>query len=157
VDKVLGGGFDWRIEPVRGAEVSFDHTIAFEGKRSLKISFNGKENVDFAHVFQYVSLKPNQRYSLKAHLKTKALTTRSGIKLEIMGIGPAFYGSSEALTGDNDWREVSISFETPKKSQGGVVKIRRERTDKFDRFISGAVWLDNVRIIVEKRGKYAES
>jgi hypothetical protein len=157
VDKVLGGGFDWRIDPIRGAEVSFDRTVAFEGKRSLKISFNGKENVDFAHVFQYVSLKPNQRYLLKAHLKTKALTTQSGIKLEIMGIGPAFYRASEALTGDNDWRELSISFATPKKSQGGLVKIRRERTDKFDRFISGAVWLDNVCIIAEKRGKYAES
>ena len=150
VDKVLGGGFDWRIEPIRGAEVSFDYTVARGGKRSLKISFNGKENVDFSHVFQFVSLKQNHRYLLQAHLKTKALTTQSGIKLEIMGIGPAFYRASEPLTGDNDWRELSISFETPKKSQGGVVKLRRERTDKFDRFISGTVWVDNVRIFEEK-------
>jgi hypothetical protein len=68
----------------------------------------------------------------------------------MIGIGPAFYGASELLTGDNDWRELSISFETPKKSQGGVVKFRRERTDKFDRFISGTVWVDNVRLIAEK-------
>ena len=156
-DKVLGGGFDWRIEPIRGAEVSFDSTVAREGKRSLKISFNGKENVDFSHVYQFVSLKPNRKYLVRAHLKTKALTTQSGIKLEIVGIGPVFYRASEPLTGDNDWRELSISFETPQKSQGGVVKIRRERTDKFDRFISGTVWLDNVRIIEEKRGKYVES
>jgi hypothetical protein len=157
VDKVLGGGFDWRIEPIRGVEVSFDRTVAMEGKRSLKISFNGKENVDFSHVFQFVSLKPNHRYLLKAHLKTKALTTRSGIKLEIVGIGPAFYRASETLTGDNDWRELSIPFETPKESQGGIVKFRREPTDKFDRFISGTAWVDNVRILEEKRGKYAES
>ena len=157
VDKVLGGGFDWRIEPIRGAEVSFDRTVSMEGRRALKISFNGRENVDFSHVFQYVSLKPNHRYSLRAHLKTKALTTQSGIKLEIAGIGPAFYRASEPLTGDNDWRELSISFETPPKSQGGIVKVRRERTDKFDRFISGTVWLDNVRLIEAKRGKYAES
>ncbi len=157
VDKVMGDGFDWRIEPISGVEVFFDHTVAKEGKRSLKISFNGKENVDFSHVFQFVSLKPNHKYLLKAHLKTKALTTQSGIKLEIVGIGPAFYRTSETLTGDNDWRELSISFETPEKSQGGVVKFRRERTDKFDRFISGTVWIDNVRIIEEKRGKYAES
>jgi hypothetical protein len=156
VDKLLGGGFDWRIEPIRGAEVSFDRTVAREGERSLKISFNGKENVDFGHVFQFVSWKPDHRYLLKAHLKTKALTTRSGIRLEVVGIGPAFYGATEPLTGNNDWRELSISFETPKKSQGGVVKIRRERTDKFDRLISGAVWLDNVLLVEEKRGKYAE-
>lgn len=157
VDRVLGGGFDWRIEPIRGAEVSFDRAIAMEGKRSLKISFNGKENLDFAHVFQFVSLKPKHRYILRAHLKTDALTTRNGIKLEIMGIGPAFYGSSESLTGDNDWKELTISFATPKESQGGVVKFRRESTDKFDRFISGTVWIDNVRLNEEKRGKYAGS
>jgi hypothetical protein len=157
MDKVFGGGFDWRFESIRGAEVSFDPTIAMEGKRSLKISFNGKENVDFGQVFQFVSLKPNQRYSLKAHLKTKALTTQSGIRIEIVGIGPAFYGASVPLTGDNDWRELSFFFETPPKSQGGVVKLRREKSDKFDRLLSGTVWLDNVRITEEKRGKYAES
>jgi hypothetical protein len=102
-------------------------------------------------------LKPNQRYSLKAHLKTKALTTQSGIRIEIVGIGPAFYGASVPLTGDNDWRELSFFFETPPKSQGGVVKLRREKSDKFDRLLSGTVWLDNVRITEEKRGKYAES
>jgi len=157
MDKVFGGGFDWKIESIRGAEVSFDPTVAVEGERSLKISFNGKENVDFSHVFQFVSLKPNQRYLLKAHLKTKALTTQSGIRIEIVGIGPGFYGASEPLTGDNDWRELSFFFETPPKSQGGIVKLRRERTDKFDRLLSGTVWLDNVRITEEKRGKYAES
>ena len=52
--EILGGGFDWKIINVPGAEVSFDHSMAFEGKRSLKIVFNGKENVDFRHVYQFV-------------------------------------------------------------------------------------------------------
>ena len=149
VEKSLGGGFDWRIEPIAGAEVSFDREVAFEGNRSLRIRFNGKENLDFHHVFQFVALKPNQRYLLKARVKTNAVTTKSGIKLEIHGIGPAFYGASEPLTGETDWRELSVSFATPSRSQGGVIRFRRERTDKFDRFISGTVWIDNVRIIEE--------
>jgi len=146
-EEVLGGGFDWRIDPVPGAGTSFDHTIAFEGKSSLKISFSGKENVDFHHVYQFVSLKPNQRYILKAHVKTKALTTKSGIKLEFAVIGPAFTASSQSLTGDNEWKELTVPFGTPDKSEGGIVRLRRERTDKFDRFISGTVWIDNVRLV----------
>ncbi|NWF54681.1 MAG: carbohydrate binding domain-containing protein [Syntrophaceae bacterium] len=157
MDRVLGGGFDWKIEAVRGAEVAFDRTFAREGERSLKIFFDGKENVDFSQVYQFVSLKPSRKYSLRAHLKTKALTTQNGVKLEIVGIGPAFYQASEPLIGDNDWKEVSLSFETPPQSQGGVVKVRRERTDKFDRFISGTVWIDNVRLVEDRRGKHAES
>ena len=145
--EILGGGFDWKMINVPGAEVSFDHSVTFEGKSSLKIVFNGKENVDFWHVYQYVSLKPNSEYILKAYMKTKAVTTQSGLKIEISGVGPAFYGASGSLIGDNDWKELMVAFRTPPQSQGGVVRVRREKTDKFDRFISGTVWLDNVSLI----------
>jgi hypothetical protein len=80
-------------------------------------------------------------------MKTQAITTKSGLKIEIYGIGPAFYKGSEALTGDNDWKELMVAFRTPPQSQGGMVRIRREKvTGKFDRFISGTAWLDNVRL-----------
>jgi hypothetical protein len=80
---------------------------------------------------------------LKANMKTKEVTTKSGLKIEISGVGPAFYKASEPLIGDNDWRELLVAFRTPAQSQGGLVKIRRDRTEKFDRFISGTIWLDN--------------
>jgi hypothetical protein len=142
-EKILGGGFDWKIGKVPGAEISFDPSMTFEGKFSLKIVFNGKENVDFAHVYQFVPLKPDTEYVLKANMKTQAVTTKSGLKIEISGIGPAFYKASEPLIGDNEWKELMVTFRTPAQSQGGLVRIRRERTGKFDRFISGTVWLDH--------------
>lgn len=145
-EKILGGGFDWKLINVPGAEVSFDHSVAFEGKSSLKIVFSGKENLDFRHVYQFVALKPDTDYLLKAHMKTKAVTTKSGLKIEILGIGPAFYKASESLIGDHGWKELMVTFRTPAQSRGGLVRIRREKTDKFDRFISGAVWLDNVQL-----------
>ena len=145
-EKILGGGFDWKIVNVPGVDISFDHSIAFEGKSSLKIAFNGKENVDFQHVYQCVALKPNTEYVFKAHMKTKGITTKSGLKIEISGIGPTFHGVSESLIGDNGWRELTVAFRTPAQSQGGVVRVRREKTDKFDRFISGTIWIDNVQL-----------
>lgn len=149
-EKILGGGFDWRIASVPGAKVSFDQKVAFAGKSSLKIVFDGKENVDFRHVYQFVTLKPDQEYLLSARLKTEAVTTKSGIKLEITGIGGGFHKSSEALTGDNDWQELSLSWHTPKDIRGGIVRLRREKTAKFDRFIAGTVWVDNVQLIEKK-------
>jgi tetratricopeptide (TPR) repeat protein len=145
-EKVLGGGFDWKIEKVSGAETSFDHSTVFEGKSSLKIGFNGKENVDFYHVYQFVPLKPNTEYVLRANMKTQAITTKSGLKIEISGVGPAFYKASEPLIGDNEWRELIVPFRTPAQSQGGQVRVRRNRTDKFDRYISGTVWVDNIQL-----------
>jgi hypothetical protein len=149
--EILGGGFDWKMINVPGAEVSFDHSMAFEGKRSLKIVFNGKENVDFHHVYQLVALKPNTEYVLKAHMKTKGVTTKSGIRIEISGVGPAFYGASESLIGDNGWKELMVAFQTPPQSQGGVFRVRRAKTDKFDRLISGTVWIDNISLTERKQ------
>jgi hypothetical protein len=148
-EKVLGGGFDWKIENVSGAEISFDSSTAFEGKNSLKIIFHGKENVDFHHIYQFVPLKSNTEYVLKAHMKTEAITTKSGPKIEIIGRVRPFQGGSEILTGDNEWKEVAFAFKTPAQLQGGIVRIRREKTDKFDRFISGIAWIDEV-ILMEK-------
>jgi hypothetical protein len=144
--EILGGGFDWKMKDVPGAEISFDHSMAFDGKSSLKIIFNGKENVDFYHISQFVPLSSNKEYILKAYMKTKAVTTKSGLKIEISGIGPAFYGASESLVGDNGWKELTVTFRTPSQSQGGRVRIRRLKTDKFDRFISGTVWIDSVQL-----------
>jgi hypothetical protein len=149
-DQILGGGFDWKIEKVPGAEVSFDPSVAFEGKRSLKIVFNGKENVDFYHVYQFLPLKSDTEYVLRANVKTQAVTTKSGLKIEVIGVGQAFQRQSEALTGDNEWRELIVSFRTPAQSQGGLVRIRRDKTDKFDRIISGTVWIDQVSLTEKK-------
>ncbi|NWG04651.1 MAG: hypothetical protein HXY44_17500 [Syntrophaceae bacterium] len=146
-EEILGGGFDWKIEKVSGAEISFDLSTAFEGKRSLRIVFNGKENVNFHHVYQFVPLKPNTEYLLKAHMKTKAITTKSGLKMEVVGIGSPFYKASESLVGDHLWEELEIHFQTPPQLKGGIVRVRREKTDKFDRFIGGTVWIDQVRLL----------
>jgi hypothetical protein len=148
-EMVLGGGFDWRIGTVAGAEISFDHTVAFEGRSSLRISFNGEENLDFHHVYQYVALKPDTDYLLTARMKTEAVTTKSGLKVEVVRVGPAsrwFRRTSESLTGDKAWRKITVPFRTPPHSQGAIVRLRRTRTDKFDRYISGTVWVDNVQI-----------
>ncbi|MBM4279104.1 MAG: hypothetical protein FJ115_14330 [Deltaproteobacteria bacterium] len=145
-DKMLGGGFDWKMERAPGAEASVDPTNGIDGKRSLKISFNGKENVDFHHVSQYVALKPDTDYRLKAKAKTTGLTTKSGLKIEILGVGPSFYKASESLIGDNDWKDLEVVFRTPPQCKGGLVRFRRERTDKFDRYISGTAWIDQVSL-----------
>jgi hypothetical protein len=145
-DKLLGGGFDWKIGKVKGAEISFDSSVAFEGKRSLKITFDGKENVNFYHVYQYVPLRPETEYLLKTSIKPDKITTRTGVKIEIIGIGPRLYSASEPVTGSNEWKELSLPFKTPVGSKGGLVRVRREETQKLDRFIAGTVWIDGFQL-----------
>jgi hypothetical protein len=79
-------------------------------------------------------------------MKTQAVTTKSGLKIEVLGAGQSFHSASETLTGDNEWRKLIVSFRTPAPLQGGWVRVRREKTDKFDRYISGTVWIDQVSL-----------
>ncbi len=145
-DKLLGGGFDWKIGKVKGAEISFDSSVALEGKRSLKIAFDGKENVNFYHVYQYIPLRPETEYLLKTSIKSDKITTRTGVKIEIIGIGPRLYSASESVTGNNEWKELTLTFKTPAGSKGGLVRVRREETQKLDRFIAGTVWIDGFQL-----------
>lgn len=149
-ESVLGSGFDWKIGKVAGAEILIDPSLSFEGKRSLKIQFDGKENLDFHHVSQVVALKPDTDYLLRAQVKARGVTTKSGVKIEILGVGASFYRASEPLTGDQEWKEMHLSFRTPSQVKGGLVRFRREKTEKFDRFISGTVWVDQVSLKEKK-------
>lgn len=146
LEKLLGGGFDWKIGKVKGAEISFDSSVALEGKRSLKIAFDGKENVNFYHVHQYVPLRPETEYLLRTSMKSDKITTRSGVKIEIIGIGPRLYSTSEPVTGTREWNEMTLTFKTPAGSKGGLVRVRREETQKLDRFIGGTVWIDDFQL-----------
>ncbi len=150
----LGGAFDWNMVKAAGAEISLDDTIAFQGKSSLRIIFDGRENVDFYHVYQFVPLEPKREYVLKAQVKTRDLTTKSGIKLEVLGVGHTLQTASEALIGDNGWKEITLTFRTAPGSEGALIRVRREKTDRFDRRISGTVWIDNVQLREKNRVVY---
>jgi tetratricopeptide (TPR) repeat protein len=146
IEASLGSGFDWTIDQTPGAEVSIDHSVAFEGKSSLKIQFNGSEDIDFHHVYQWISWKPHTDYQLKVNMKTEGVTTESGPRMEVSGIDSALYGVSESLTGDNDWKELRIAFRTPAQSQGGLLRVRRQKTKNSDRVIPATIWIDQVRL-----------
>ncbi|MFB3887572.1 MAG: tetratricopeptide repeat protein [Thermodesulfobacteriota bacterium] len=148
--ETLGSGFDWKWLEVAGAETSIDDSLALDGIHSLKIAFDGKENVDFYHAYQFVPLDPNREYALNAYMKTRGITTRSGLGIEVIGVGAPLQVASEFLTGDNGWKKMIIPFRTPPGSQGVLVRIRRAKTDKLNRLISGTAWLDEVSITAKK-------
>ena len=99
----LDGGFDWRFFPIEGAEMRWDEEDLHSGRRSLRVDFDGKTNVDFENVWQYVPVSPSTSYRFSAFFRTEDLTTDSGIHFDIRdvsrpGTRRAFYGQSGGLT-----------------------------------------------------------
>jgi len=144
-EETFGRGFDWRIRSIPGVAVGFDASNQKEGKRSLRISFDGTKNVDFSGVWQVVRIKPNTRYTLGAHIRTNGLTTSNGLRMEALDfLDGRLYGATQELVGNHDWSPLETSFLTSSRAQAVVVRVRREASQKLDNLIAGTAWIDQL-------------
>lgn len=140
-------GFGWRVDRVEGVDTGIDDGVSFDGRQSLRIRFDGRHNVDFAHLRQITPLEPMGNYTLTAWVRTEGITTTNGIFMEFYGInGCQFHGRTDALTGTNPWMELKIEVKTPSNCNAGTIRFRRVRSNKLDNLIGGSVWIDGVRL-----------
>lgn len=139
-----GRGFDWRMSEAEGVEVTYDYRNKTEGERSLKLEFSGEKNVDFHNVYQVIPVKTGSRYLLTSDITTEGITTRNGISWVVYC--RSMEVSSDNYTGTRDWTEVPVAFDTPAECDYVGISLRRLKSDKLDNFISGEVWIDNVRL-----------
>lgn len=142
---LLNGGFGWRVPPIDGVKIRVDSTTAREGMRSLEIEFQGKENVEFSNLVQYVAVEPNSTYQFRAFARREGITTDSGPRIAIYDAYDREALSIETgnLTGTADWEEQALAFRTGARTRLVVVQIVRPRSNKLDNRIAGTVWLDD--------------
>jgi tetratricopeptide (TPR) repeat protein len=145
----LNGGFDWRVGPIGGVGMAWDEQIVHSGRRSLRLDFDGTANVDFQNVWQYVAVEPRTRYRLSAFLRTRDLTTDSGMRFEIRDISspgnPAHLTSN--LGGTQSWTEANTEFVTGAETKVLQIVLRRPPSDKLGNKIRGTAWVDDVALL----------
>jgi hypothetical protein len=130
--------FDWNISKLDCAEVSRDAAVRHGGKWSLRIEFDGRENVSYRHVAQFIFLDPG-KYVLRGFLRTEGITTDKGI-----GIRTAS-AATRQLTGTNDWTEVEQAFDLTQPTVDRV-EIFRLPSERFANKLAGTAWIDDVSI-----------
>jgi len=146
--EILNGALDWRVPPVQGAIVSVDSTEAQEGARSLRIDFDGRQNLDYWQVFQYVPVMPNTSYQFSGYMRVKGITTDSGPRFQIYDAydtAKLFY-STENLVGSTSWSAQQLKFKTGADTHLLVIRVGRPASHKFDNRIGGTVWIDQVAL-----------
>lgn len=148
-DDILAGGLDWRVLPTEGVIVDVDSRAFFDGVRSLRIRFDGKHNVSYSHVLQYVPVKPNSVYRFIGYVRAQGLTTDSGPRFQICDAKDASRLSveSEPVTGTRNWSPRQLEFRTGPKTRLAVVRVARPPSRMFDNRISGTLWIDRVSLI----------
>jgi hypothetical protein len=143
---ILNGGFDWRVIPVDGADVSFDADNGLDGSQSLRIDFDSTANPYYCHVFQYVRVRSETRYRFSGHLRAKGITTESGPTFEVFDAYEMkkLFLSGKGVTGTSDWVEEQFDFATPAGTDLLVVRVGRRASEKIANKIGGTVWVDKI-------------
>ncbi|MGE4442824.1 MAG: hypothetical protein AB7D27_15255 [Desulfomicrobium sp.] len=152
-DAPLGGAaFGWRLSRVEGVEARREPGGASGAGHAVRFRFLGTANLRYGDFWQYVPLRPGTRYELRFFWKARRLTTDQGLYVEVRGEGcRGFSVRSPAITGSRNWSEERVAFDVPDGCPAASVRLKRDRSLKFDAKIAGDVWLDNVEL-VEKTG-----
>ena len=148
---ILNGGLDWRVVPVENVVVSLDSQDAFEGSRALRIEFNGKTNLDYGHVFQYVAVQPNTRYRFSAAIRTKGITTDSGPRFQVFdafSLGKLLQ-STVNIVGTSGWSSQILDFKTTPDTRLLIIRVARPPSTKLDNQIGGSLSIDKVSLTPE--------
>ena len=139
--------FDWNLARTAGVEVSRDLTSAWSGKYSLRISFTGTQNLDFAAASQLAFVKPGP-YRFHAFIRSEGLTTDQGIRFRISDAeAPArldvIFGQ---FTGSRPWSAVEHAFVVSPETRLLQVQVIRKPSLKFDNKVGGTAWIDELRL-----------
>jgi tetratricopeptide (TPR) repeat protein len=152
---VFNGGFeeaprgvplDWTLEGGEDVEVSRGGE-AREGKKSLEVSFEGLENVQFEGVHQEAMVGPG-KWRVKAMVRTDGITTDEGVALRVTDAEQSgrLDVTTPALTGTRDWTSAERVFEVGPETRVVRVEVFRRASQRFDNKIAGRAWVDAVEL-----------
>ena len=145
--KVNPSPFDWNLGHAQGVEVARDCSTAQSGNCSLRISFAGTQNLDFADASQLAFVQSGP-YHFHASIRTEGLTTDQGIRFRIYDA--ELRARLDVITGQfkatMPWSPVEQDLTVPPQTKLLRVQVIRQPSMKFDNKIMGTAWIDEMRL-----------
>ncbi|MCU1239569.1 MAG: hypothetical protein JWO71_295 [Candidatus Acidoferrum typicum] len=159
---VRGGAFAWVFAaPSGGVQIGVDSRQKHSGNYSLRLTFDGRHNVNFAGVCNNAEVRPETSYHLSAWVRTQGLTTDQGVRLLLNSYSdPNSYSDSHAASsavtadvkGTQPWTLVESPWTSGKDVRYARVCAVRYTSGKFDSQIHGSAWIDDVALIPDAAG-----
>ena len=149
---LTGGGFTWLYsEGVRDVQIGFDTQEKHSGNHSLRLTFDGKSNINFAGVCHYVPVQPSTAYRFSAWVKTRALTTDQGIRFQLHSLDSQFGSAVDTseVHGTAPWTRIEMPWSSGKDVQELQVCLIRLPSDEAENKIQGTAWVDDIALVPE--------
>lgn len=115
---------------------------------ALRIAFNGEHNAHLATPFVRFPVPEPGRYRLSGWWRAQGLTTRSLPYLQLYAESSdhAFNETRQVPATEFDWQRFEIEFEAVEPNEIFRFRLRRNRTDAFDRYIEGHIDLAGLSV-----------
>jgi len=147
---IPNAGLGWRLTKGAGYQIALDEFTFQNGTRSLRVSFDGTVNVNFAGVWGTVPVEPNRRYRFEGYLRTDSITTDNGLFFTISSVGvpsgEAFSHSTANHVETMGWVREQLDFQTGPRTTVVLIQLRRSPSPKLNNLIQGKVWIDNLSL-----------
>jgi len=145
-----GGGFSWNFFPMSGdVQIALDRSEKHSGGASLRILFNGRENLNFEDGCHNIAPEAGKTYQLTGWVKTQSLTSSEGVRLQIFAFGRD--GNQSVMTdevhGTQAWKQLELKWTAPAGTEFGRVCVRRVMSDQPGSDVQGAAWIDDVSLV----------
>lgn len=138
--------FDWRIIPAEKTNFTPDSLQKKEGKRSLRIQFNGFSGIQFYHFYQIVAIQPSTKYELTFWYKTEKIKSAGPPIVEVVNASDdKTIKASNPLVDAEDWKKEQIVFEIPENTEGIMIRIARVVCGSQCPLF-GTIWFDDFQI-----------
>jgi Carbohydrate binding domain/Tetratricopeptide repeat len=148
-----GGAFAWVFAaPSGGVQIGVDSRQKHSGNYSLRLTFDGRHNVNFQGVCNNAEVQPETNYRLSAWLRTQALTTDEGVRLLLSSYSDSHAASSvvtPSVQGTQPWTSLEIPWTSPKDVHHARVCVVRYPSSKLDSQIQGSAWIDDIALVPE--------
>ena len=141
--------FDWMIGKTDYARIGLDSSEAHTGKRSLRVSFNGRDTTRLdKEIRQLVVVQPGTAYRLECYAKARDLVTPEGpVVVVTSGKASAWVAASEPVSAESsDWQRLTLDFTAPPDADSVVIAVKRKPKFSYDDPTSGTVWFDDLSI-----------
>jgi len=143
-------GFSWIIsQHSSSVQVGFDAAEKHSGKHSLRLTFDGKSNVNFNGVCHYVPVRPSTPYRFSAWVHTRQLTTDQGIRFQLhsLGVRDTTLLVTPDVHGSQPWTQIDVPWTSGIDVQELQVCVVRFPSDQTENRIQGAAWVDDVALV----------
>jgi hypothetical protein len=145
----VNGGLDWLVMEVPGVAARTVSSVFYSGGRSLEIRFRDTANISYAHVVQFVPVRPSTRYRFVGYLRAERVTSDSGPRFELRDhFDPAaLLVTLPEILGSASWSAYSVEFTTGPATSLLAIRLLRMPSEKFPREFRGTIWLDQLSLV----------